>query len=245
MNTPKVSIIIPCYNSEKWISECVLSALNQTYENIEVICVDNESTDKSFDIVKDIQKSYPDLITSTAPNIFPHCWDEAREEAFKHVTGKYVTIIGSDDYVDKDYIKNCMKFILSAPDKILAFQSSMIGIKSDTNITTGEISYFYRSIEEFKKQCLVRCPVNTPTVFYNVELLKRGLLKTNPEAYGGAADYDLYCKLADNNIMIYSGPRWLGFYYRWHPEQATWKVQQEGKGHDRKIQDFWRQKWIL
>ena len=47
----KVSIIIPCYNSEKWIEECVLSALQQTYADTEVIFVDNESTDRSVDIV--------------------------------------------------------------------------------------------------------------------------------------------------------------------------------------------------
>ena len=55
----------------------------------------------------------------------------------------------------------------------------------------------------------------------------------------------LYCKLADNNVMIYPAPRWLGFYYRWHPQQATWKVQHEGKGYDQMIQTFWKEKWNL
>ena len=58
----KVSIIIPCYNSEKWIEECVLSALQQTYADTEVIFVDNESTDRSVDIVSKIKENHKNLI---------------------------------------------------------------------------------------------------------------------------------------------------------------------------------------
>ena len=87
---PKVSIIIPCYNSEKWIEECALSALNQTYENVEVIIVDNESTDNSVEITKQIKLAYPSLILSSAKNIYPNCWDEARSEGFRLMTGDYV-----------------------------------------------------------------------------------------------------------------------------------------------------------
>jgi len=90
-----------------------------------------------------------------------------------------------------------------------------------------------------------RCPVNTPTVIYSTQLYHDGLLKTFPEKYGGAADYDLYCRLADNDIMIYPVPAWLGFNYRWHPDQATWKVHKEGLNYDRMIQDYWREKWDL
>ena len=53
-----LSIIIPCYNSEKWIEECVLSALQQTYADTEVIFVDNESTDRSVDIVSKIKENH-------------------------------------------------------------------------------------------------------------------------------------------------------------------------------------------
>ena len=58
----KFTIIIPCYNSEKWIRECVISALSQTHKDLEVIFVDNESTDKSVEIVREIKKEYPELI---------------------------------------------------------------------------------------------------------------------------------------------------------------------------------------
>ena len=55
----KITIIIPCYNAEAWIAESIKSALLQTYENTEVIFVDNESTDNSHAIALEIQKLNP------------------------------------------------------------------------------------------------------------------------------------------------------------------------------------------
>ena len=81
LNT-KASIIIPCYNAEKWIEKTVASALNQTHTNIEVIVVDNESTDNSYNIVKKMLENNPKLMLDTAENIYPYCWDEAREKGF-------------------------------------------------------------------------------------------------------------------------------------------------------------------
>ena len=75
---PKVSIIIPCYNSEKFVEECVASALWQSYPEIEVIAIDNESTDNTLAILHEIKRRDSRLIIDTAKNIYPHCWDEAR-----------------------------------------------------------------------------------------------------------------------------------------------------------------------
>tara|TARA_R100001163_G_C5051300_1_gene188087 strand:+ start:722 stop:1468 length:747 start_codon:yes stop_codon:yes gene_type:complete len=242
---PKVSIIIPCYNSEKWIEECVVSALNQTYERTEVIVVDNESKDKSLEILEKIRKSNNELLLSTAENIYPNCWDEARTEGYKMMTGDYMTVIGSDDHIEQNYIKNCVNIVMKAPDRIKALQSPAQGfaIKNGTKVQTGKLRHTYKSKKEFMNESLQRCPVNSPTVFYNSSLYADGLLETYPEKYGGAADYDLYCRLIDNDIFIYPYPEWIGFNYRWHEEQATWKVHKEGANYDKMIQDHWREKW--
>ena len=242
-NEPKVSIIIPCYNAEKWIQQCLESALNQSYGNVEVIFVDNESTDSSVAIATKLKNDYPNLIIDSAPNIFPNCWDEARSRGFELMTGAYVLVMGADDYIDLSFIENCMKYILTAPQKVKAFQSPIKGVKQDTDIIVNAIGHQYRSIQEFKDLALNKCPVNTPTVIYNTELYHNGILETKPEIYGGAADYDLYCKLAHNGVLIYPAPQWLGFYYRWHKQQATWKVHSENKNYDKMIQDYWRNEW--
>ena len=53
ISSPKISIIVPCYNSEKYIIPCLESIKNQTYKNIEVIVIDNESTDNTYNIIKE------------------------------------------------------------------------------------------------------------------------------------------------------------------------------------------------
>jgi len=242
----KVSIIIPCYNSEKYIEDCVLSALEQTWDDVEVILVDNESKDDSVKIVKKIQGKFPSLIIDNAKNIYPNCWDEARQRGFELMTGDYVLVMGSDDILHPKFIENCMLYILSNPDKIMALQSpmkSLVKLNEDWGIHPEALSHSYKNISEFKNMALEKCPVNTPTVIYNTKLYKDGLLTGRPEIYGGAADYDLYCKLADCGILIYPANRWTGFYYRWHEDQATWKVHKEGKNYDQRIQHYWGEKW--
>ena len=241
----KVSIIIPCYNSEKWIDKCLRSALDQSYEDTEVILVDNESTDDSPTIVKEIAKEYEDLILSSAPNIHPNCWDEAREVGMKLATGDYMLTMGSDDFLAPYFIERCSNFIrvVKKYDEVLAIQSPILGI-SDSMPHNGRMQmHAYSSDESFKEQCLAHCPVNTPSVLFHRSLFEEGMLSTLPEKYGGAADYDLYCRLADKNIFIHPCSDWLGYHYRWHKDQATWRVLSESVDYNSKIQSYWRSKW--
>jgi len=243
MTNPKISIIIPCYNAEKWIEQCVESALNQTYENIEVIVVDNESKDDSLQILTDKFGQNSKVIIDTAENIYPNCWDEARQKGFSISTGEYLFTLASDDIYGPKFVENNLKFILKAPDKVKVLQSPIVGIDVNGNTNTAETKHFYKNISQFKSLALQRCPVNSPTAVYNRELYEDGLLQTKPELYGGAADYDLYCNLAENGVFIFPANVFLGYYYRWHPEQATWSVQKEGKNYDKMIQDYWKEKW--
>ncbi len=238
----KVSIIIPCYNAEKWVRQCIVSALEQDYDSFEVIAVDNESTDNTLQIIGQLKMEFPQLKTGTAPNLYKYCWDEPRDEALKMATGDYMTILGADDYLDKSYISNCMKFISTNPKKIKIFQSAIRGV-DDNGTFKGDISHFYSSIEEFKRTCLSTCPVTTPTVIYNMDLWRSGIIKTYPEEYSGASDYASYCQLAHDGYFIYPANRWLGYYYRWHPNQATWSMHKEPIKYDEKIQNYWSEKW--
>lgn len=239
-NKPKVTIVIPCYNSEKWIEQSVRTALDQDYGNVEVIFVDNESTDSSVDIVSKIQSDK--LIMSSAPNIYPHSWTEPVDEALSISTGEYFTILGSDDYIASDYITKNMHIILKE-SKIKLLQSKIRCIKHDSGLIVGEISHNYSSLSEFKNMLFRKSPVTTPSVFYKKELYQDGLLRWNSEEFLGAADYDLYFNLADKGYFIYPFPKWLGYYYRIHEEQATWGMHSELTNYDKLIQEKWRVKW--
>lgn len=235
----KISIIIPCYNVEKYIVQCVKSATKQSYSNIEVICIDNESTDATYDILKKLNKQN-NFTLETAKNIYPYCWDEARNKGMDMMTGEWFTVMCSDDYVSSDYISNAADYIQKNPN-VLSFQSPMIGIQDGREASAHK--HDYGSIDEFKTMCLEKSPVNTPTVFYHRSLYENGLAFGKPEQYSGAADYNLYCEMADAGVFINPLPDHIGYYYRWHEGQATWGMHKSPIKYDLLIREKWKQKW--
>ena len=69
--------------------------------------------------------------------------------------------------------------------------------------------------------------------------------KANNLTEAGAGDYDMFCGFANENIFIYPVDAWLGYYYRWHKDQATWGMHKETVNYDEKIKQYWREKWNL
>lgn len=100
----KVSIIVPIYNSERYIKRCADSLLSQTIEDIEVIFVDDFSTDKSIAVLKDVIRSYPHRAGRI--KILYHDVNmgvsAARNTGLKESTGEYIAYCDSDDFVDED-----------------------------------------------------------------------------------------------------------------------------------------------
>lgn len=102
----KVSVIIPCYNAEKYINKCLDSLINQTYgvENLEIICINDASEDSTFSILCDYEKRYPEsfLIINNEQNAKQ---GYARNIAIQYSTSDYLLFIDSDDYVDTTIIE--------------------------------------------------------------------------------------------------------------------------------------------
>lgn len=241
----KITIIIPSYNTSDFLEECVDSAFSQTYKNIEVILIDNESTDNTHKIIENIAKKYPNLIIGSAPNIFRHSWEEPVNMALSLSTGDYFTILGSDDYIDKEYIEKCVKFLQNGKINISLFQSGLKTFNNNNRLETSIISHSYNGLEDLKNKMLSSLPVSTPTVFYSLDLYKKGLINWNSDKFLGACDYNLFCDLVDRGYYIYNYPKWTGYNYRWHPNQSTWGMKQEKINYDKIIQDYWNKKWKI
>jgi len=100
-----VSIIIPCYNAEQWLREAIISCLNQTYFNIEIIVIDDGSTDSSLDVIR----SYDNKITwETGPN---RGGNYARNRGFKLSKGNYIQYLDADDYLLPEKIEKQVCFL--------------------------------------------------------------------------------------------------------------------------------------
>ena len=92
--TKLVSILIPCYNAEKWLGETLDCCLRQTYKNIEVIFVDDGSTDNSLAIAREYEKKDNRIHVFAQPNS-GGC--RARNVVFEHSTGDYIMYLDATD----------------------------------------------------------------------------------------------------------------------------------------------------
>jgi len=94
-NIPSVSVIMPCYNSEKYLREAIDSILNQTYANFELIIVDDGSTDKTWEIIKEYEKQ--DYRVIPTKNLFDKGVPGGMNTGLDLSRGKYITRMDSDD----------------------------------------------------------------------------------------------------------------------------------------------------
>ena len=113
----KISIIVNCHNGEKYLSRCLKSIINQTFENWELIFFDNKSSDSSkliYEKFKEIRFNY--FSSSYFMKLY-----EARNEALQNVTGDYVAFLDCDDWWEPSHLENALPFF---EDEKLAFYFS-------------------------------------------------------------------------------------------------------------------------
>lgn len=104
----KVSVIIPVYNCEKYLSACLESLLHQTYNNLEIILIDDGSSDRSSFICDEYGGQYSKIKVIHQENAGPGM---ARNTGIDVMTGDYLTFVDSDDYVAKEYIETLMNLL--------------------------------------------------------------------------------------------------------------------------------------
>ncbi len=101
-NKPKISLIIPVYNSEKYLPECLDSVLEQTFKDFEVVCVNDGSTDSSLSILKKYAAKDARIVIKSQNNAGVSA---ARNAALELAKGKYIAFLDSDDFIHPDYLK--------------------------------------------------------------------------------------------------------------------------------------------
>ncbi len=102
MNGEKITVVVPVYNVETYVGECLESIIHQTYQNIEIILVNDGSTDGSKAILDAYAQKDERIIVIDKVN---GGLSDARNEGLKHATGKYVCFIDSDDVIDQTYVE--------------------------------------------------------------------------------------------------------------------------------------------
>lgn len=105
MESSKISVIVPVYNAESWLSRCLNSILNNSYNNLEVICVNDGSTDKSLDLLHEFESKDKRVILVDQPN---GGVSAARNKGLEIATGPYISFVDADDWIHKDFFKIMM-----------------------------------------------------------------------------------------------------------------------------------------
>lgn len=143
MNGPLVSIGIPVYNVEPYIEKCLLSVLNQTYENIEILVVDDLGTDNSMQIVSKLQRnssrgSYLKIITQSKNGGS----GEARNAVINQAQGKYLYFLDSDDYIEPNTIELMVEQAESNQTDVVIASLRKVVWNTDKELPTLQYSSF-------------------------------------------------------------------------------------------------------
>ena len=96
-NKPLISILVPCYNVEAYLRQCMDSIIRQTYTNLEIICLDDGSTDRTPEILKEYEKKDSRTRVISKPN---SGYGATMNIGLKAASGKYIGIVESDDYIE-------------------------------------------------------------------------------------------------------------------------------------------------
>ncbi len=135
---PKISVIVPVYNVEKYLARCLDSLINQTFQDFEIICVNDGSTDSSLQILEEYKKKDERIVVISQEN---KKLGAARNTGVSASKGEYITYVDSDDWVDLDYLEK----LYNASVKYNADVSMSSVIKDRAN---GSKYYFLNNKKE-------------------------------------------------------------------------------------------------
>lgn len=167
VNTPLVSIVVPCYNVENKIERLLKSLLVQTYKHLQVIFVNDGSQDNTLDVLnkykKSLEKEGYEVDIISKENGGP---GSAINRGLKEIKGDFFCWPDADDYLTADSIEKRLRFLLSHPDYALVRSDAALFLESDLSKPIGTITrkskYRFKEIDLFEDYILenhaILCP---------------------------------------------------------------------------------------
>jgi glycosyltransferase involved in cell wall biosynthesis len=188
MKIPKVSIILPVYNGAQWIAKSIGSALGQTFNDFELIVLNDCSSDDSEKIILDLLKSDSRIIYKK--NISNFGLARTLNSGIDFAKGEYIARLDQDDeWIDKDKLKKQINFLDNNPDYVLIGTGAVIVDEKDTEIARYILPT--NDIDIRKKILRLNCFVHASVVFRKVSVEKVGRYRTNKFS----EDHDLWLRL--------------------------------------------------
>lgn len=219
---PKISIILPNYNSEKYLKETIESVLNQTYRDFEFIIVDDASTDKSMDIIRSFQDSRIKYIQSDRNRQVAYTANIGMEMA----EGEYIARIDSDDIWDEKKLEIQLKF-MEENMNIAACFSRVDIIDENSENANEKYQVIYDMFEKAKnrsqKEWLEIFLTEGNCLCHSSALMRKEFFEDIGGfynlAYVGAEDYELWVRMIIRHPIYILDDRLVK--YRWEEHSAT------------------------
>lgn len=172
---PEISIIVPVYNSEKYITQCINSILNQDYNSFELLLINDGSTDKSKDICEQFSQK------DSRIRLFNQCnkgVSSSRNKGIEESIGKYLLFVDSDDYIEP----NCLSQLLKSPEADLTYMSSNV-LYETLDFTSYHLHNKYLSNRNDIEKEILHLKVNPQNYVYFGytwnKLFKADIIKTH------------------------------------------------------------------
>lgn len=183
----KISVIIPVYNRENYIEETLLSVLEQTYKNFEVILVDDGSTDRSQDIIKKYAEQDSRIVYIYQEN---NGVSSARNKGLDYALGQYIMFLDSDDLWEDSTLHKCINIIENNYNVDLVY----FGYKEFDNQKVVEVSTKFATEDLLEDYLKNKVKINTNCFFINKDLIDRNNLRFT-EGINNGEDMEFFAKV--------------------------------------------------
>jgi glycosyltransferase involved in cell wall biosynthesis len=223
---PRISVIVPNYNHERFLKLRIESILNQTFQDFEIIILDDCSTDNSRDIIERYRSNIK--ITKIVYN------EQNSGSTFKQwetgialAKGDWLWIAESDDYAKSDFLESLIQLTEKYDNVGIAFSNSY---KIDQDQQTEELPVYMTSsykdgvIEVRERLCHYNTITNASSCIINRKIAAEA--SKNLHKYKACGDWIFYTRILQHTNLAYS-PRKLN-YYRWHQSSVSFSASKSG-----------------
>lgn len=196
----KISVVVPVYNAEKYLVKCIDSVLKQTYNDWELILIDDGSTDGSADIIDNAAASDKRIIAVHQENMGP---GETRNHGIDIATGDFLAFLDSDDYLDQDYFSLLEK---KAKNSDLVF-IDVLQVTPTGRVLTKEPMSIYENWDKdriLRSQMTGKIPWGGVRKAVSVDLLRKNAIRYTSHTVGEEALYSFRVLYAATSISFVS-----------------------------------------
>ena len=206
---PKISVIIPVYNVEKYLAECLTSVVNQTFKDIEIICVNDGSTDNSPKILEEFAQKDSRIKIINQENQGMSC---ARNAGLAVATGEYITFVDSDDYISTDLYADMQKYL---PAELICFNAKIFPMSEKYRALQNYIQCKFDGEQPMEEKLILKTNVHVWNKVFKTSIIKENNIRFPKGLY--FEDFPFVCEymLSINSVKFFGGKGY--YFYRQQP----------------------------